>query len=87
MSLTGPWGIVSWEILLTREVFVGGGTPNRDRSPVNGTGGGRWARGCQIRVDCWLSSLESGDDIVGGEGSGSEVGSRDSPSLEESQSL
>ncbi len=39
-SLAGPWGTALWEILPTREVFVGGGTLNRDRSPVNGTGGG-----------------------------------------------
>ncbi len=85
-SLVRPWGSASQDILPTQEVFVGGGTPNRDRSPVKGTGGGRCANGCQIRVDC-RSSLESGDDIVCGEGSGSEISSWDSPSSEESQSL
>ncbi len=85
--LVRPRGIVSWEILLTREVFVGGGTPNRDHLPVNGTGGGRWASGCQICMDRWSSLLEAGDDIVDWERGGSEVSSWGSPSSEESQSL
>ncbi len=88
MSLVGPWGIVSgWEVLPTQEVFVGGGTPNRDCLPVNGTGAGRWASGCQIHVDRWLSLLEVGDDIVGGERGGSEVSSWDSSCSKESQLL
>ncbi len=86
-SLAGPRGIVSWQILPTQEVFVRGGTLNRDRSPVNGTGGGRWASRCQIHADCWLSSFELGDDIVGGERGGSEVGSWDSSPSKESQLL
>ncbi len=84
VSLAGAQGIVSWEVLPTREVFIRGGTPNRDRSPVNGMGDGCWASGCQICADRWLSSFESGDDIVGGERGGLEVGSWDSPPLEES---
>ncbi len=54
---------------------------------MKGTGGGRCANGCQIRADCRLSSLESGDDIVSRKWGGSEIGSGDSSSLKESQSL
>ncbi len=86
-SLAGPRGIISREILLTREVFIGGGTPNRDRSPVNGTGSGCCASGCQIRTDHGLSSFESGDDIVDRERGSLNISSWDSPSSEESQSL
>ncbi len=39
------------------------------------------------RADRWSSLLEAGDDIVGREWGGSEISSRDSPSLEKSQSL
>ncbi len=85
--LAGPRGVVSFEILPTREVFVGEGTPNHDRLPVNGTGVGHWASGCQIHVDCRWSSLESGGDIVSRERGSLEVGSWDSPSSEESQLL
>ncbi len=86
-SRVGPRGIVSWEVLLTRVVFVGGGIPNCNRSPVKGTGGGCCANGCQIRANCWLSSLEAGDDIVDGEGCVCEVCSGGSPPSKESQSL
>ncbi len=75
------------ELLLTRVVLVGGGIPNHDRSPVKGTGGGRCANGCQVRANCWSSSLEVGDDIVGWKWGGCPVGSRDPSSLKESQSL
>ncbi len=87
MSLVGPQGIVLWDILPTREVLVGGGTPNRDRLPVNGTGSGGCVSGCQIHADRWSSLLEVGDDIVGWEWGGSEVSSWDPPSSEESPSL
>ncbi len=45
-----PLGIVSGrELLPTRVVLaVGGGIPNRDRSPVKGTGRGRCASGCHV---------------------------------------
>ncbi len=81
-------GIVSGrELLPTQVVLVGGGIPNRDRSPVKGTGGGCCANRCQVRAYCRLSSLESGNDIVCGEWGESEVGSWESPSSKESQSL
>ncbi len=54
---------------------------------MKGTGGGHCANGCQICADCRASSLEVGDDIVCGEWGGSEIGSWDSSSSEESQSL
>ncbi len=83
-----PLGIVSGrEVLPTQKVFVGGGIPNRDRSPVKGTGGGRCANRCQVRANSWLSLLEAGDDIVSGEWGEVEIGPRDPPSAEESQSL
>ncbi len=85
--LAGPRGIVSWEVLPTRVVFVGGGIPNRDRSPVKGTGGGRCANRCQVRANSWLSLLEAGDDIVDGEWSISEICPGGSPPSKESQSL
>ncbi len=82
-----PGIVVGRELLPTRVVLVGGGIPNRDRSPVKGTGGGGRANGCQIRAYCWLSSLEAGDDIVGREWRFPEVSSWDPPSAEESESL
>ncbi len=75
------------ELLPTRVVLIGGGIPNRDRSPVKGTGCGRCANGCQVRADCRSSSLEVGDDIVGWKWGGCPVGSRDPPSSKESQLL
>ncbi len=88
VSLVAPCGIVSGqEVLLTQKVFVGGGTPNRERSLVKGMGGGRCANGCQIRADCRSLLLEAGDDIVCGEWGVGKVGSGESPSSKESQSL
>ncbi len=84
----GPQGSISGrDVLPTQKVFVGGGTPNRERSPVKGTGGSRCANGCQIRTDCWSLLLEAGDNIVGGEWCVSEIGSGNPPSSKESQSL
>ncbi len=86
-SLAGPRGIVSQEVLPTRDIFVRGGTPNRDCSPVKGTGGGCCANRCQVRADCWSSLLEAWDDIVDREWGSSEIGSGNSPSSKKSQSL
>ncbi len=84
-----PLGIVSGqELLPTRVVLtIGGGIPNRDCLPVKGTGGGRCANGCQVHAYCWSSSLKLGDDIVGWKWGEPEVGSWESPSPKESQSL
>ncbi len=83
-----PLGIVSGrELLPTRVILVRGGIPNCDRSPVKGTGDGHCANGCQICVYCRSSSLELGDDIACGEWGELEVGSWESPSSKESQSL
>ncbi len=83
-----PLGIVSGqELLPTRVVLIGGGIPNRDHLPVKGTGGGHCANGCQVRAYCWSLSLEAGDDIVCREWGEVEIGLRDSPSSEKSQSL
>ncbi len=68
-------------------VLVGGGIPNRDRSPVKGMGCGRCANGCHIGVEDRLSLLEAGDNIVGWKWGGSPVGSWDPSSAKESQSL
>ncbi len=54
---------------------------------MKGTDGGHCANRCQIRADCWLLSLEAGDNIVGWEWGVPKVGSRDSSSMKESQSL
>ncbi len=79
-SVKLPGIVVGRELLPTRVVLVGGGSPNCDRSPVKGTGGGSCANGCQVRAYCRSSSLEAGDDIVGWKWSGAPVGSRDSSS-------
>ncbi len=86
-SVELPGIVVGRELLPTRVVFVGGGIPNRDHSPVKGVGGGGCASGCQIHAYCWASSLEAGDDIVGWKWGGAPVGSRDPSSPKESQSL
>ncbi len=88
ISRVDPRGIVSGlGVLPTPVVLVGGGIPNRDCSPVKGTGRGRCANGCQVCADGCSSLLKAGDDIVGWEWHGSPVSSWDSPPLEKPQSL
>ncbi len=88
--LADPSGtVLPWELLPTRVVLaIGGGIPNRNRSPVKGTGGGCCASGCHVcGSEYWSSLLEAGDDIVDWERCVSPVGPWDSPSVEESDSL
>ncbi len=86
-SVELPGIVVGRELLPTRVVLVGGGSPNRDRSPVKGTGRGCCTNGCQVLVYRWSSSLKAGDDIVGWERCVSPVSPWDSPSAEESELL